>query len=66
MESWEISSMSSDQKGVQEVKIVAGKWCPRCQQYLSRELFYRNKAQFDGLAPYCKVCLNGYMQVVWD
>lgn len=32
------------------------KWCPRCQQYLSRDFFYRNAAQSDGLAPYCKEC----------
>src|SRR2546421_6685682 len=32
------------------------KWCPGCQQYLSRNLFYRNSAQSDGLAPYCKKC----------
>jgi hypothetical protein len=32
------------------------KWCPGCQQYLARNLFYRNAAQFDGLAPYCKKC----------
>lgn len=32
------------------------KWCPKCQQYLPRDAFYRNAAQFDGLSPYCKVC----------
>ncbi len=32
------------------------KWCPGCQQYLSRNLFYHNAAQSDGLAPYCKKC----------
>ena len=32
------------------------KWCPQCQQYLSRDEFYRNAAQSDGLAPYCKKC----------
>jgi hypothetical protein len=32
------------------------KWCPGCQQYQSREFFYRNAAQSDGLAPYCKEC----------
>lgn len=32
------------------------KWCPGCQQYLSRNLFYHNAAQSDGLAPYCKTC----------
>jgi hypothetical protein len=32
------------------------KWCPKCQQYLPNVEFYRNSAQFDGLAPYCKVC----------
>ncbi len=32
------------------------KWCPQCQQYLPRDEFYRNAAQFDGLAPYCKKC----------
>lgn len=32
------------------------KWCPKCQQYLSRDEFYRNSAQADGLAPYCKLC----------
>src|SRR5712691_7388124 len=38
----------------------ANKWCPKCQQYLSRELFYRNAAQFDGLSPYCRVCWTIY------
>jgi hypothetical protein len=32
------------------------KWCPGCQQYLPRSLFYHNASQFDGLAPYCKEC----------
>ena len=32
------------------------KWCPQCQRYLPRDEFYRNAAQSDGLAPYCKVC----------
>lgn len=32
------------------------KWCPGCQQYLPRGLFYHNASQFDGLAPYCKQC----------
>lgn len=32
------------------------KWCPQCQQYLPRDKFYRNAAQPDGLAPYCKTC----------
>ena len=32
------------------------KWCPKCQQYLSRDEFYHNAAQSDGLAPYCKKC----------
>ncbi len=32
------------------------KWCPQCQQYLPRDKFYRNAAQSDGLAPYCKKC----------
>jgi len=36
------------------------KWCPKCQQDLSRDLFYRNKAQSDGLAPYCKKCWSAF------
>lgn len=39
------------------------KWCPKCQQYLSRDNFYRNAAQFDGLAPYCKVCWREFCHV---
>jgi hypothetical protein len=27
------------------------KWCPKCQQDLSQDLFYHNRAQADGLAP---------------
>lgn len=32
------------------------KWCPQCQQYLSRDKFYRNATQSDGRAPYCIQC----------
>lgn len=32
------------------------KYCPKCQQTLPRDNFYRNKALLSGLAPYCKVC----------
>jgi len=39
------------------------KWCPRCQQYLPRDEFYRNAAQSDGLAPYCKVCWREFCRV---
>jgi hypothetical protein len=39
------------------------KWCPKCQQYLSRGEFYRNAAQSDGLAPYCKPCWREFCQV---
>ena len=36
------------------------KWCPQCQQYLPRYEFYRNAAQSDGLAPYCKPCWRAF------
>lgn len=39
------------------------KWCPKCQQYLSRDEFYSNAAQFDGLAPYCKPCWREFCRV---
>jgi hypothetical protein len=39
------------------------KWCPQCQQYLPRDEFYRNAAQSDGLAPYCKVCWREFCRV---
>lgn len=39
------------------------KWCPKCRQYLSREEFYRNAAQSDGLAPYCKPCWREFCRV---
>jgi hypothetical protein len=39
------------------------KWCPKCQQYLSRDQFYRNVAQSDGLAPYCKPCWREFCRV---
>jgi hypothetical protein len=32
------------------------KRCPHCQQELPVERFYRQRAQPDGLAPYCKAC----------
>lgn len=32
------------------------KRCPKCQQYLPHKEYYRNAAQADGLAPYCKEC----------
>lgn len=38
------------------------KWCPKCQQYISRDEFYRNAAQSDGLAPYCKKCWREFCQ----
>ena len=39
------------------------KWCPQCQQYLLRDEFYRNAAQSDGLAPYCKACWREFCRV---
>ena len=39
------------------------KWCPKCKQYLSRDEFYRNSAQADGLAPYCKACWSEFSRV---
>ena len=39
------------------------KWCPQCQQYLPRDEFYRNAAQSDGLAPYCKPCWREFCRV---
>ena len=39
------------------------KWCPKCRQYLSRDEFYRNAAQSDGLAPYCKACWREFSRV---
>lgn len=47
-------SPKRSQSHEQGSEIVESKWCPRCQQYVSRDLFYRNAAQFDGLAPYAK------------
>ena len=38
------------------------KWCPRCQQSLPHDEFYRNAAQSDGLAPYCKSCWREFCQ----
>ncbi|HLZ61175.1 MAG TPA: hypothetical protein VKR06_29850 [Ktedonosporobacter sp.] len=32
------------------------KRCPKCQQYLPRERFYRNATQSDGLSSYCREC----------
>lgn len=42
------------------------KWCPKCQQYLSRNEFYRNSAQADGLAPYCKACWREFSQMRYN
>jgi len=39
------------------------KWCPKCRQYLSNDEFYRNAAQSDGLAPYCKACWREFCRV---
>ena len=39
------------------------KWCPQCQQYLPCDEFYRNAAQSDGLAPYCKPCWREFCRV---
>jgi hypothetical protein len=39
------------------------KWCPQCQQYFPRDEFYRNAAQPDGLAPYCKPCWREFCRV---
>lgn len=39
------------------------KWCPRCQQSLPHSEFYRNAAQSDGLAPYCKSCWREICQM---
>lgn len=36
------------------------KWCPKCSQYHPRDLFYRNAAQSDGLAPYCQECWRAF------
>jgi hypothetical protein len=40
-------------------RIEAGqKYCPRCQQVLSRDAFGRNRSTFDGLTAYCRSCHN--------
>lgn len=49
-------SLILNQNNRQETDVVEYKWCPRCQQYISRALFYRNAAKLDGLAHYCKPC----------
>lgn len=36
--------------------MIAMKRCPHCQQVFPLENFYRQKAQPDGLAPYCRAC----------
>jgi len=42
---------------------MVNKWCPKCQQHLSRDEFYHNAAQSDGLAPYCKPCWREFCRV---
>lgn len=33
------------------------KYCPKCKQEKSKELFYKNKNTKDGLSSYCRVCM---------
>src|SRR6266581_4091502 len=47
--------MNKEQKMSDDSSKV-NKRCPKCSQYLPRDEFYRNAAQSDGLAPYCKAC----------
>lgn len=34
------------------------KWCPRCQRYLDKSEFTKNKSAHDGLSGYCRPCHN--------
>lgn len=33
------------------------KYCPKCKQEKSKELFYKNKNTKDGLSSYCRICM---------
>lgn len=45
------------------IQVVETKWCPACQQPVPRAKFYRNAAQPDGLAPYCRPCWSAHNKV---
>jgi hypothetical protein len=34
----------------------SNKWCPKCQTWIEKDLFYPNKSRYDGLSNYCRDC----------
>lgn len=42
------------------VILTAMKTCPKCSQTLASHYFYKNKRTVDGLAGYCKKCMDEY------
>lgn len=56
MEEDNVAVAVSHLNDAQKLQVIGQKWCPRCQQYLAHNLFYRNATQSSGLSPYCKAC----------